>query len=426
MHPSTASRPSTPVTNLPSPSTRHWVRILASPFGAAALTSLLALAGNALIFRTLSEADAGRFALLTAFLQTVLILGGLGQYTLTQRVYSRAEPGAYAWRGDLLRQLLVTLPASALLALLIGVLYLLPPSQTAFVLVAGLASGLVASIAAMLAANRRYAVASTLPRLPNGLLIVPATVFAAAPALAVLPTALVGLLVAILVTLALGWWTLARLRMRGMRHISPRQRATGLVFLASQASTLVPDYLLLAAAAFFAPPEDLALYAALALLFRPTQLLQNVLAQVLTTELARGQRPRLRRMMAIFAAATALLIGGGILLAGPTTHLVYGGRYTPAFVLIAGISIASGLDVLETLPRSYMIGRGSRSVLAGFGVSQALIAAFGLAVGLVLLQQFGINGAAVGAALIFIARNIASFSGFAVVRVQERPRSLAQ
>jgi O-antigen/teichoic acid export membrane protein len=251
-------------------------------------------------------------------------------------------------------------------------------------------------------------------------------VFAAAPALAVLPTALVGLLVAILVTLALGWWTLARLRMRGMRHISPRQRATGLVFLASQASTLVPDYLLLAAAAFFAPPEDLALYAALALLFRPTQLLQNVLAQVLTTELARGQRPRLRRMMAIFAAATALLIGGGILLAGPTMHLVYGGRYTPAFVLIAGISIASGLDVLETLPRSYMIGRGSRSVLAGFGVSQALIAAFGLAVGLVLLQQFGINGAAVGAALIFIARNIASFTGFAVVRVQERPRSLAQ
>jgi O-antigen/teichoic acid export membrane protein len=404
----------------------RWARLLASPLGAAAVTSLAALAGSALLYRTLPDADAGSFALLTAFIQTVLIIGSVGQFTLTQRAYSRAEPGAFAWRGDLGRQLLLTLPLSAGLTALIGALYQLPVNQIVFVLVGGLVWGLVTTLAAMLASNRRYAMASALPRLPNGLLVIPAALLMLVPALATLSTAMIGLLAANGAAFGLGWLALKRQPQTGQSHITWGQRGYGLVFLASQMTSLVPDYLLLAVAGFYAPPRDLALFAALALLFRPTQLLQNVLAQVLTTELARGQRPRLKRMLLVFAIATALLIGGGILLAGPVMTLAYGGRYAPTLVLIAGISIASGLDVLDTLPRSYLVGRGSRRALGWFGVSQGIIAGLGLLIGLALVQARGIEGAAIGAALIFIARTIASFTAFSAVRIQERRRSLAQ
>lgn len=404
----------------------RWARLLASPLGAAALTSMAALVGNGLLYRTLPDADAGAFALLTSLIQTVLVVGGLGQSTLTQRVYSRGEPSAFRWRADLASQLALTAPVTLALTLILVWLYKLPWDQAAFVLAGGLAWTIIGTMAAILASNRHYGLASALPRLPNGLLLVPALIITLVPALRVLPVAAVGLTLAAAASLAIGWRGLVRLRAVGTSHISLQQRGYGLVFLASQMTSLVPDYLLLAAAAFFAPPEDLALYAALALLFRPTQLLQNVLAQVLVTELARSDRPRLQRLLLVFASATALLIGGGILLAGPVTQLAYGGRYAPSLLLIAGISIASSLDVLETLPRSYLVGRGSRLILGWFGVSQVIIAIIGMAAGLALVAQWGIEGAAVGAALIFVARNLASFMGFAVVRLQERRRSRAQ
>jgi O-antigen/teichoic acid export membrane protein len=414
------------VTNSTTAQALRWARLLASPLGAAALTSIAALAGNALLYRNLPDADAGAFALLTSLIQTVLVIGGLGQSTLTQRVYSRNEPGAFRWRADLTSQLALTLPVTLALTLLVAWLYKLPFEQAAFVLAGGLAWTIIGTMATMLASHRHYALASTLPRLPNGLLLIPALLITLAPALQTLPVAAVGLTLAAGASLGVGWWGLVRLRATGWQRISLQQRGYGLVFLASQMTSLVPDYLLLAAAAFFAPPEDLALYAALALLFRPTQLLQNVLAQVMVTELARGERPRLRRLLTLFAGATALLIGGGILLAGPVTHFAYAGRYTPSLLLIAGISIASGLDVLETLPRSYLVGRGSRRALGWFGVSQVLIALAGMAFGLALVAARGIEGAAIGAALIFVARNLASFAGFAMVRLQERRRNRAQ
>jgi O-antigen/teichoic acid export membrane protein len=412
-----------------SPPTRTlygWLRLFSSPVGAAAVTSLLALIASALMYRILPKADAGAFALLTAFVQTVLILGGLGQSTLTQRVYSRAEPGAFNWRADLDRQLLFILPVSVLISLLIAHLYQLPPWEMLFVLTGALLWNQIVTSGSILAANQRYAWASTLPRLPNGLLIIPAALIALVPVLATLDAALAGLLGAALASLALSWFALRRLKMTGDRTISLRQRGYGLVFLANQTATLVPDYLLLAAAGLVAPPEDLALYGALMLLFRPTQLLQNVLAQVLTTELARAQRPRLGRILLAFAAAAALIIVGGILLAGPATQLAYAGRYAPGWTLIALVSLASGLDVLETLPRSYLVGRASRRVLGYFGISQLAIAVIGLLIGLALVHEWGIEGAALGAVLIFIARNTVSFAGFAATRLQERPRSAAQ
>ncbi|MFN8380054.1 MAG: hypothetical protein U0452_15425 [Anaerolineae bacterium] len=403
-----------------------WIRLLASPIGAAAVTSAMALVGSALLYRTLPKADAGTFALLTAFIQTVLILGGLGQSTLTQRVYSRAEPGAFSWRTDLNHQLLLILPVSVLICIVIGWVYQLQVLETAFVLTGALLWNQISTSGSMLAANRRYAWASALPRLPNGLLMFPAGLLVLIPSLATLDAALAGLLGAALVSLALSWFALRRLHTTGNRTISLHQRGYGLVFLANQTATLVPDYLLLAAAGLYAPPEDLALYGALALLFRPTQLLQNVLGQVLTTELARAQRPRLSRILIVFVAATALIVIGGILLASPIMNVMYGERYAPTLALVAFISLSSGLDILETLPRSYLVGRASRRVLGWFGVSQLVIAGIGLIMGLVLVQQRGIEGAALGAVLIFVARNAVSFAGFAATRVHERPRSLAQ
>lgn len=399
---------------------RHWLRLLWSPLGASAATSAAALAGSALLYRVLPAADAGAFALLTAFVQTVLILGGMGQSTLTLRMYSRAEPGAFRWRADLVRLVLFTLPAAAAVSLLIAALYRLPAGQTAFVLVGGLLWGVIASLGSMLASQRRFALAASLPRLPNGLLIVPALLMLIVPGLASLQVALHGQLAAAGAALAAGWLVMARGSGRGARVMSYRQRSYGLVFLASQSATLVPDYLLLAVAGLYAPAADLAVYAAVNLLFRPTQLLQNVLAQVLTTELARTRRPHLRRpLLALLAASLAIMVGGS-LLGSWLTHLIYGARYAPTLGLMIGVSLASGLDVLETLPRSYLTGRANRRLLAWFSGSQLVLAVLGLLAGVLLIQRFGIEGAAAGTALIFVARNAVSYSAFLRVRLRER------
>ncbi len=402
-------------------STHDWLRLLASPLGASAGTSAAALAGSALVYRVLPEAEAGAFALLTAFVQTVLILGGLGQSTLTQRLYSRAEPSTFRWRDDLGRLLVFTFPASAAVSLLIAGIYRLPTGQAAFILVAGLLWGAIASLGAMLASQRRFALAASLPRLPNGLLIVPALLMWALPDLATLPAALVGQLAAAGAALAVGWLAMTRLRRPGQRVMSFRQRSFGLVFLATQTATLVPDYLLLAAAGLLVPAADLALYAAVALLFRPTQLLQNVLAQVLTTELTRARRPALRRPLLALLLASLSIIVGGVLLGPWLTSLVYGSRYAPTWALIAGVSIASGLDILETLPRSYLTGRAGRRLLAWFSGTQLALAVLGLLVGVILIERYGVEGAAAGTALIFVARNLVSYS--TLLRVRQRERS---
>ncbi len=403
----------------------HWVRLLASPLGASAITSAAALVGSALLYRVLPGPVAGAFALLTAFIQTVLILGGMGQYTLTLRTYSRAAPGAYRWQTDLGLQSLFTIGPSALLTLLIAAIYQLPAGEAAFLLAAAMLWGAVSSLGSMLASQRRYIMGLALPRMPNALMLLPALLVAALPALATLPALLLGQVLATAAALGIGWAVMGRLRTHGTLTIGLRRRTFGLVFLATQSATLVPDYLLLAAAGYVVPAEDLAMFAAVALLFRPTQLLQNVLAQVLTTELARSARPRMGRVVLLFVAVSALIIVGGILLAPAFVGVVYGSRYSPTLALIGWISLTSGLDILDTLPRSYLIGRSGRRLLAVFSGTQLLIAGAGLALGLALISLYGIEGAAAGSGLIFIARNVASYTGFFALRLRERARSSA-
>ncbi|HYO88764.1 MAG TPA: hypothetical protein VER79_08950 [Candidatus Limnocylindrales bacterium] len=403
----------------------RWFWLLASPLGASALTSAAALLGSALLYRVLPGPVAGAFALLTAFIQTVLILGGMGQFTLTLRLYSRAEPGAYRWQADLGLQALFTLLPSALLTLLIALLYQLPARDAIFLLTAAMLWGTVSSLGSMLASQRRYMMGLALPRTPNALMLIPALTVVAVPALGTLPMLLVGQVLAVAAAAGIGWATMARLQTRGVRTIDLRQRTFGLVFLATQSATLVPDYLLLAAAGFVVPAEDLALFAAVSLLFRPTQLLQNVLAQVLTTELARSSQPRMRRVVILFIVVSALIVAGGVLLVPAFVGAIYGGRYAPTLALVGWISLASGLDILDTLPRSYLIGRASRRLLALFSGAQLMIAGVGLIIGVALIGQLGIEGAAAGGALIFVARSIVSYTGFFALRLRERARSSA-
>jgi O-antigen/teichoic acid export membrane protein len=368
---------------------------------------------------------AGAFALLTALIQTILILGGMGQYTLTLRLYSRAAPGAHRWRADLGLQTLFTLLPSALLTLIITALYALSPGEAAFLLGASMMWGAVSSLGSMLSSQRRYTLGLALPRAPNALMLLPAALIAVAPALATLPTVLLAQLLAAALALGLGWAAMARLRAPGDRLISLRQRVYGLVFLATQSASLVPDSLLLAAAGYLVAVEQLALFGAVALLFRPVSLLQNVLAQVLTTELARSERPRMARFIALTALVSGVLVAGGVLLGPVAVEVIYGGRYAPSLTLIAFLSLMSGLMILEILPRSYLIGRAGRRLLAWFSGAQLAIAGGGLLAGIALISQFGIEGAAAGGALIYLARSVVSYGAFAGLRLREGRRSSA-
>jgi O-antigen/teichoic acid export membrane protein len=404
---------------------RQWLRLVASPLGASVATSAAAMIASALLYRVLPGPVAGAFALLTALIQTILILGGMGQYTLTLRLYSRAAPGAHRWRADLGLQTLFTLLPSALLTLIITALYALSPGEAAFLLGASMMWGAVSSLGSMLSSQRRYTLGLALPRAPNALMLLPAALIAVAPALATLPTVLLAQLLAAALALGLGWAAMARLRAPGDRLISLRQRVYGLVFLATQSASLVPDSLLLAAAGYLVAVEQLALFGAVALLFRPVSLLQNVLAQVLTTELARSERPRMARFIALTALVSGVLVAGGVLLGPVAVEVIYGGRYAPSLTLIAFLSLMSGLMILEILPRSYLIGRAGRRLLAWFSGAQLAIAGGGLLAGIALISQFGIEGAAAGGALIYLARSVVSYGAFAGLRLREGRRSSA-
>jgi O-antigen/teichoic acid export membrane protein len=404
---------------------RQWIRLVASPLGASIATSAAAMVASALLYRVLPGPVAGTFALLTALIQTVLVLGGMGQYTLTLRLYSRAAPGAYRWRRDVGLQTLFTLLPSTLLTLLFTALYDLSATEAAFLLVAAMVWGAVSSLGSMLSSQRRYTLGLALPRAPNALMLLPAVLVTAAPALARLPTVLAGQLLAAAVALGLGWAAMSRLRARGERVISLRQRVYGLVFLATQSASLVPDALLLAVAGYLVAVEQLALLGAVALLFRPISLLQNVLAQVLTTELARSDRPRMARFVTLTAAASAIVLAGGVLLGPAAVRVIYGGRYVPSLALISFISLMSGLMLLEIVPRSYLIGRAGRRLLAWFSGAQLAIAGGGLVAGIALISRFGIEGAAAAGALIYLARSLVSYGAFAALRVREGRRNSA-
>lgn len=391
---------------------RRWLRVMGTTVGSTAVASAASLAASTILLRVLPTEDAGAFALLSTLVQTIILIGGLGQSSLIIRLYSQQPLGHYNWRHDLSLVTLVTFPAILALSLIMIRVYVLDMLPATYLLLAGLAGSLILCAGQMLNSQRHYQWGNVLLRLPNSLMLLPAAAIFVLLPLRRLDITLSTQIVTYLLTIGISLLLLWRRTRRGSAVIRARQLGQGLIFVASVSSTVIADQVLLSAAGFSVTAGDLAAFAALSLLFNPVQLLQNVFSKVLITEFAREKSVNYRRIVVQLGVVCLVLVTAATLVLPPIARWLYAGRYDSAFFLIIWLGLANGLDLAEVIPRSYIFGVAPTRVLNRFILAQVIIAVIGLAAGIALIVQYGILGVAVGAALIFVLRLVISYGFF--------------
>ena len=388
---------------------RQWLTALGGATAVAAFATLFTLLANVLILRLLPVDQAGQYALLTALVPVLALIGGLGQPGLLMRRYSLRPPGHFDWVADTLRALAFSLPGLGLCVAAAAMLYPLSLGSIAFLGAAAPLLVLAQSAASLLNAHRFYVGSTLLVRLPNSLMILPALLALLAPRLAQLGILLGAHLVAIGLTLAAGVALLARHVPRGKATIAGRDRWEGLSLGVLAGTHLLLDEGLLAIAGSVVSPNSVAAFAAIEAFVRPLYLLQNVTLRVLTVEVVRDLRLRPRRIALALWGGGALLAAGLILLLPFVIPWVYSGRFDEFIGLGAPLALMGGLLLTETLPRSTLVGRGSSKDLRRFATAQTLIALAGVALILVLARSQGILGAAWAGAVVAGLRTVAAY-----------------
>jgi len=393
---------------------RGWVKLLSGPTVVTGGLMVVALAAQTVLYRILPTADAGRLALVLSLVQTIALVGGLGQQTLVARTYSRKPVGTYDWRRDCLTTLGLTFPSLLVAAAAAAAINRLDLRLSIFVLAASwllLVTGLIGSV---LSSHQHYVWSAVLARLPGALLILTAGLsFFVAPG-SRYPVALASLLVFGMADGVLALWLVGRLASRGSERIRPRQRLLGLLLLVSVLTVLLPDDGLISLAGGIVPPASIAGYASVLLLFGVFKLLFAVLILVLVTELARTSRPNYRSLTAVIWAGAMTL---GLLswaVVPPAVHVLYAGRYDWAATLVPWFALGGILQLTESLPLSHMVGRADERALNKFIFRQILVVASGVGLFYALVPALGIRGIAITATAVYVGRNILAYASMAL------------
>jgi O-antigen/teichoic acid export membrane protein len=386
-----------------------WTRLTSGPIVAAGIASLITFAATTLLLRTLPLHDAGLFAISMALVDTLSLVGALGQATLITRLYASAQAGSYDWLRDLIRLVAISIVPIALGVVISSRFYPLSPAGFALILVASLLSVPLSLSAYMLNANRYHTWGTLILRLPNSLLIVPAVLAATMGAFNNLNTVLIFFAIGVAATLALSLSLLARRLIRGSRRISLRQHFEGTIFLIGAGTHLMLNQGIVAVAGALLEPASLAAYAAIAVLLRPFKLVTNILAMVFSPRFIRQDRRSYVGPMIALAAGAAAAAFGYVLLGAPVAAALYGSRYQAAYPLIPWLATVGFLTLVRSMPMSHMAGRAPASYInrvilieAGVVVASVLVATYAI-------TRSGILGLAIGLALGYVARTSATF-----------------
>lgn len=388
---------------------RRWSKLLGPPALVTAGLSLITLGATALLFRQLPAADAGTLALVLAFVEILSLFGLLGQSVVITRRYSKFGSQGFSWMDDLRTITLMAGPIVLLGVLIASVVYDLDLAALVYI---GYASAVLVPTLAliwMLNAHGRYVWSSLLLRLPNTLLVVPALLILLAPSVINLD-AILGLhAIAIISVPLLSLW-LARASIKsGPVRITSAERRQGLYFLASQVSLLTSFQGVIAIAGALLSPGRLAVFAAVAILFRTFKLATNILSMVIPPEIIREEHPSYARL---FAGTVIIATVGGLLtlLLGPRIiHSIYGGKYDDGTFLIFWMALAGMLLVLGVLPRSYILGKLEWAKLRPFILVQITVMVIVLLAGMSLVVRLELLGVALATALTLLVRNMLEY-----------------
>lgn len=400
----------------------RWATLLGSSTVAAAAASVVTLVANAGILRLLPKDDAGHYALWFAVGQSIAILSQLGQGAVLTRTYVRRQLADNDWPRDLAVTMGIVVIVAALAVPVAVFLYRLTPIIGAYLFAIAVVLASTYIISSILNSHRQYVWSSLVLRLPNSLMIL------TLPALLLLPDTLglpVVLGISLLAGISVAAFGIAVLRKhvpRGTQRVTVQERMSGSIMMVSNANNVVPEQGLLAIAGIFVPPAELASLAALTVLIRPMQLLQDVFYRVFMTEVARRDQMRYPRILAGLWLLAITVAASILLIAPPIAHWAYGGRYDQALGLLPWLALTSVLKLGETFPRSHMIGAASMTMLRRYTLVTVLTAVTSIGLGFVLTVSYGLLGTVMTGSAIFALRNLVSY-GFLTQFLRERRES---
>jgi len=390
------------------PSLSFWMRLVRGPIFVTSLTSVFTFLGTVLLFRQLGEHEAGILTLMLAMIQFGVMLGGLGQPTLIQRLYSYSMGDEFDWMRDLVITNFIAFPLTLLLAFFARMVYGLTLKYSLLVFFLSILQLSILTESRMLNAVRNYSWASVLMRVPNSLLIIPGLLLSLFEIDQKLDLTLTLYTVVTLFISIFGLFILNRVRFRGHRIVSLSERRSGFVFLFTQSSYSLPEQGVVALGGGLLDPIRLATYGAVAPLLKPFDMLTDVLRNVLTTELIHLQLQQLRRLVAGLWT-TGLIASLFTIAAGPILiDWLYSGRYTAGKALIPWLAVAGLFRLLEVFPRSHIIGQSVQRTLRRFVLWQSISAALLLSGGLALIQKNSVIGIAWTMAAIQLIRFLIS------------------
>jgi O-antigen/teichoic acid export membrane protein len=117
--------------------------------------------------------------------------------------------------------------------------------------------------------------------------------------------------------------------------------------------------------------------------------------------------------MAGLWAGVGILCGGGLIVLKPLAVLIYADQYTDHIFLMYWLVLAMGLYMIEVLPRSNIIARGSTKVVNRFIGAQVLATLVGSGLSIYLITTYGTLGIAQGMIVLFGLRSLISYGFFA-------------
>ncbi|TFH37002.1 MAG: hypothetical protein E4G99_03585 [Anaerolineales bacterium] len=366
-----------------------WIRVIQGPIIISIVTSVLTFMATIILYRQLPIKDAGTLTLALAILQLMMI-AGLGQPALIQRMYSHTSNTAFHWPRDLSISILISLPIILLVCLLAFFIYKFSIGHLLLIIFAATMQIAILTECQMLNSSRHYAWANLLLRMPNSLLILPALaviIFTVDSEINIVLTLYSTLSAAVA---SLGLYLLCKYIPRGKRAILWKERLKGIIFLFTQSSYLLPEQGIVAIGGGLIPPSQLAIFGAMAVLLKPFDLLTSVLRSVLTTELIR-EREQKRTLPLIAIGIVAILALGLTILFGPALIAAANSdRFNEGLVLIPWLALAGSFRLIEILPRSFIIGNAGQRHLRRFVLWQVLVAIFILSLGGWMISKEGV------------------------------------
>jgi len=389
--------------------THRWFSTLSTTTLFSGTAAVLSLIAGVLISRTLPLEDVGRYGLLISLIQILPILGALGQPALMKREYSLNPPGYFDWHQDVKNSLLFEIPSLIIVIAGSVWVYRLSPMQAGFIASAVLLTAVLHTVFEIMNAHRIYVWANLLLRIPNAMTLLPALLAFFFAGFARLDFILSILLIALLGSLLLGLYLLEHTASRGTYHLPHRKRWLGLSLMVLAVTHFVPLQGLTALGGLVVSLEELAALTALGVLFRPFNLLREVITQMMTVEIARNRNLN-RRKAAIWLWLLGGALGGIAITTLPfIVPLLYGNRYDRYLSMILPLALTGAMVITEIMPRSFITARVKGHLIKKFGGCQTAIAVLCTGMAVIFGQHAGISGLVWAGTLTLFLRNLCAY-----------------